>query len=439
MTDINYYCTACMKKKPGQGYCPFCGFHDKNIVSKPHQLAPRTIIAGKYLIGNVIGEGGFGITYIGLDLQNGNMVALKEFFPNGFVMRESTLTSTVTPYMGEKEEFFKHGREQFMGEATKLAKFNNLAGIVCVYECLSENETVYIVMEYIDGQTFKQYLNSMNQALPANQVFMMMRPIMTSLAQMHAQGIIHRDISPDNIMISKAGYMKLIDFGAARDFQGLDEKSLSVLLKPGYAPIEQYSSKGNQGPWTDVYAMCATMYRAITGISPEESTERLQNDTLQRPSAFGINIDAAKEVALMKGMAVRYQERISSMEELLFELDRWEEPQQQEEIIMQPQGVEFLQSEEQYGGQQVEEHYQMNYYESDEKMPDFSDEGSFQMNSNQNDEAHNSAKKKLSTGAWVLIGIGIAAAVTIIALAIESASQPVSEWEALLNFAELLS
>lgn len=316
IVDIERLCMGCMMLYNKEEVCPHCGFSMKNYKLAPHQLPPKTILAGKYLAGKVIGEGGFGITYIGLDLNLNLKVAIKEYYPTGFVTRETTTTNTITPYVGEQGEFFDKGRTKFIDEARNLAKFRFMPGIVSVSDFFNENGTAYIVMEYIDGQTFKAYLAKMGGKIPAAQVFDMMKPVIESLGEVHKKGIIHRDISPDNIMITKDGYIKLLDFGAARDFSESGNKSLSVLLKPGYAPEEQYRSKGKQGPWTDIYALCATMYRAITGASPDESIERMSEDLVKPPSQLGIAIDPKQEAALMKGMSVLQKNRFQNIIEL---------------------------------------------------------------------------------------------------------------------------
>ena len=197
-----------------------------------------------------------------------------------------------------------------------MAKFFSLPGIVTIKDYFQENSTAYISMEFIDGYTLKDHLVAMGGKLPAAQVFDMMMPVMSSLAEIHKTGLIHRDISPDNIMINKEGQMKLLDFGAARDYTDTTNKSMSIMLKPGFAPEEQYRSKGNQGPWTDVYALSATIYRCITGITPEESIERVQTDSVKSPSALGLSLDPVREAALMTGMAVFQSNRYQSIPEL---------------------------------------------------------------------------------------------------------------------------
>ena len=318
--SIDLLCMGCMAIREADGVCTHCGFDEESYISAPHHLPLRTILNGKYLIGRVLGEGGFGITYLGWDLNLDLQIAVKEFYPTGFVTRENTTTNTVTPFTGEKEQFFQTGRNKFVEEAKRLAKFYALPGIVSVKDFFLENGTAYIVMEYVEGETLKQRLANAGGKLPALQVFEMMKPLMGSLSEIHNVGIIHRDISPDNIMITKGGIIKLLDFGAARDFSGSGNRSLSVMLKPGYAPEEQYRTRGKQGPWTDVYSLCATMYKAITGITPDESSERMRNDEVKRPSQLGIAITAQQENALMRGMEVLQENRMQSVEELSVEL-----------------------------------------------------------------------------------------------------------------------
>ena len=299
-----------------KAYCPYCGFKADAAEQSPHHLPPETILNGKYLIGRVLGEGGFGITYLGWDLNLDMKVAIKEYYPAGFVTRENTVTTTVTPFSGDKREAYISGLEKFVGEAKSLAKFYILPGIVSVKDFFKENGTGYIVMEYVEGITLKQYLQKEGGKLPVIQVLEWVKPLITSLSQMHEKGIIHRDISPDNIMITPHGEIKLLDFGAARDISADGAKSLSVLLKPGYAPEEQYRTRGIQGPWTDVYGLCATIYKAITGQTPPESMERVHEDTLEPPTKLGVSLNEDKEAVLLKGLAILQKNRYQTMNEL---------------------------------------------------------------------------------------------------------------------------
>ena len=305
------------ERRSPDGICEFCGFDVRTFELPRHHMRPFTILAGKYLIGNAIGEGGFGITYIGMDLNLEVKVAIKEYYPQGAAVRDCrTNDSTVWSYSKSTQVFFEEGREKFINEAKTIAKFRNVPEIVGVIDFFRENQTAYIVMEYLDGQTLKQYLKVKGGKIPADELLRMMKPLIASLGKLHAQGLIHRDISPDNIMIMKDGSIKILDFGGARDFVSQNGKSMSVLVKHGYAPEEQYRSRGDQGPWTDVYALCATMYRCITGKIPPEALDRLYEDELKPISSFGVNCPKCIEQAITKGLSVRKDGRYQSMEEL---------------------------------------------------------------------------------------------------------------------------
>ena len=296
------------------GVCPVCGFNEYTHKHLPHHLRCGTILGGNYILGKKIGEGGFGITYMGLDLNLNMRVAIKEYFPAGCVNRNTEVSNTITVFDGEALRAFEHGRDKFIEEARTIAQFQESDGIVSVKDFFLENGTAYIVMEYLDGENLKDFLSKRGGRVSVEDALKMLRPILSSLFQLHKNGLIHRDISPDNIMITKKGKVKLIDFGAARDVNV--NKSLSIQLKPGYAPEEQYRTHGNQGTWTDVYALCATIYRMITGAVPEESNERLIEDHLKAPSSLGVNIHPETERILMQGLAVRHTERIQNIETL---------------------------------------------------------------------------------------------------------------------------
>ncbi len=311
-----------MKLKPNRGICPHCHFnleqYENEMVKKGlHYLQPGSILNGRYMVGKVLGEGGFGITYIGWNLNLDMPIAVKEYFPKGFVARNTDQTDVVSVLLGGgKGQFYLKQKDRFLDEAKTLGRLENIDAIVSVKDCFAENGTAYIVMEYLDGEDFGKYLRKNGGKLPARQVFDMMEPIIKALALIHKDnnGLIHRDISPDNIRITADAKIKLMDFGAARETD--DEKSLSVVLKPGYAPEEQYRTRGKQGPWTDVYGLCATIYRAIVGKKPIESLERAVDDRLKTPSELGIPIHPKRENALMKGLAVLAKNRWQSMDEL---------------------------------------------------------------------------------------------------------------------------
>ena len=315
---VENLCINCMREMKSQtGVCEHCGFDERKYDFPQHHMRPFTILAGKYLIGKAIGEGGFGITYIGMDLELEARVAIKEYYPQGAAARDNrTNDGTVRSYSENTRTFFEEGREKFINEARTIARFRELPEIVGVIEFFRENQTAYIVMEYLDGQTLKQYLKTNGGKIPADELLRMMKPLISSLGKVHSQGLIHRDISPDNIMLMQDGSIKILDFGGARDFVSQNGKSLSVMVKHGYAPEEQYRSHGDQGPWTDVYALCATMYRCITGKIPPEALDRLYQDELKPISSFGVNCPKYIEEAIIKGLSVRKDGRYQSMEEL---------------------------------------------------------------------------------------------------------------------------
>ena len=281
-------------------------------------LTIGSILNSKYKIERILGEGGFGITYQATDIIVNETVAIKEYFPATMVTRDTTngYTKDITIITSSDKNGFEKGLAKFAEEAANLAKFRNVSGIVSVKTFFYENNTGYMVMEYIEGITLKEYLASNEGKIPYDKVIAMLMPIMDALNSIHKVGIIHRDISTDNIMLSKDNQIKLIDFGAARYVGNEDEKSLTIMLKEGYAPPEQYRSDAKQGPWTDVYALCATMYRMISGNTPVDSIARvMEKDTLVRLDKFE-NIPSNIADAIHKGMAVNVAGRYRSIEKL---------------------------------------------------------------------------------------------------------------------------
>lgn len=304
------YCLSCMKPMQGD-CCPFCGCAQTTQAAVYH-LKPGTVLNRRYLVGRALGEGGFGITYIGRDLTLGRRVALKEYYPNGFAVRNHTASDQVE-VITSGSKAFSAGLQRFLQEAQILAQFDGEPGVVDVCDFFNANETAYIVMEYLDGITLKKYIDQ-HGPMPPETLLGLMRPLIHALEKVHQQGLIHRDISPENIMLLKNGDLKLLDFGAAREV--INTKTLSVMLKPGYAPEEQYRSKGRQGPWTDVYALCATMYTCLTGVVPEDSLQRVFQDNLCAPSQLCPALTQRQERVLLKGLQIRGEERFASMDEL---------------------------------------------------------------------------------------------------------------------------
>lgn len=284
-----------------------------------HCLRKGTRLIGRYTIERVLGQGGFGITYLGIDELHEKKVAIKEFFPQGIVTRNIEYEDAVTvTFVGEKDNYNK-GKEKFLKEARIMARFSKDEGIVKAQDFFEINNTAYIVMEYLEGITLKQYLRE-NERIEPEELLELFVPLIESLDEIHSQGLIHRDISPDNIMVLLGGKIKLMDFGAARDYTDFGEKSLSLILKPGYAPPEQYQTHGVQEPWTDIYALCATMYKCLTGENPPDAIERVMDDNLKEISEFGIPVSKQMEETIIKGMSISARNRYQNIEEFCEDL-----------------------------------------------------------------------------------------------------------------------
>lgn len=314
------FCPGCLRDTEFEnGVCAKCGFDMNGYTVMPHHLVPGTLVKQRYKIGRVLGEGGFGITYIGIDTVLNLKVAIKEFYMSGYVNRNHDASPNVFATLGTHRDTFEKNREKFLNEARVLAQFYGEAGIVGVRDFCEENGTAYIIMDFLNGVDLKTYLEQKGRLAPEEAVKLLM-PVMTSLQHVHAEGIIHRDISPDNIMVMEDGSTKLLDFGAAREISQTDIKSLSVILKPGYAPEEQYRSKGRQGPWTDVYALAATLYKCIVGATPDDAMERMYRDRLPSPAAADAACPIAISNVIIKGLAVRQADRYQDVATFLADL-----------------------------------------------------------------------------------------------------------------------
>ena len=315
------YCYGCMKPiETDDHMCGACGFDARAYVVAPHHLPPGTVLHERYLLGKVLGEGGFGITYVGRDTLLDMKVAVKEFYMNGYVNRNNTVSYEVLASVGTGSDLFAQNKAKFIEEARVLARFSNEVGIVGIRDFFEENGTAYMIMDFIEGTTLRTYLEKKGK-MPMRDVITIMEPVMHALQHVHEQNVIHRDISPDNIMITPEKQIKLLDFGAAREISKNDAKSLSVILKPGYAPEEQYRSRGQQGTWTDVYALSATMYRCISGITPDDAMERMFEDKVKPLHQICACTPAVSSV-IMKGLSVRKDGRYQSIRELRKDLER---------------------------------------------------------------------------------------------------------------------
>lgn len=309
-----------MKELQGQeGVCPECGYL-VDTKTPSHHLAPGTVFKSpnghSFLFGAVKGEGGFGLTYIGMELASKRRVAIKEYFP---VRCQPQRRSDGAIQPQERfEEVYRHGLKSFLSEASMLRAVEHIPSIVHVMDYFEEKNTAYMVMEYLDGASLYQVMQSREPIQP-QKLFLKFMPLMRDLARLHEAGVLHRDIAPDNIMWMPDGTLKLMDFGCARSLE--DGRSMTVILKPGFAPIEQYQTRGQEA-YTDIYALCATMYYCITGKNPPAAPERLtatfdnQQDPLARPSALGVRMKPEQEQILMWGLALQPSARPRKIGEL---------------------------------------------------------------------------------------------------------------------------
>lgn len=321
MSEKRIRCPYCFEDYCDEGPCPFCGWNGKNLPIDSVSLVPGTVLKERYELGRILGNGGFGITYLAWDRLFNHKVAVKEYMPSDLSTRGKGETQ-VTVFSGKKSDYYKKGKTKFLEEARLLAKFEKDPAIVSILDYFEDHGTAYNVMEYIDGRTISAILKERG-ILSAQETIGYILPIIESLKNVHEQGLIHRDIAPDNIMVTKDGQAKLIDFGSARyaAFNSA-EKSLTVMVKQGYSAPEQYLTKGERGSFTDVYAIGATMYRMLTGITPPESLERKtkimegDGDSLEAISKYAPN-SAYLEPVILDAMNVFVKKRIQNMQEFL--------------------------------------------------------------------------------------------------------------------------
>lgn len=311
-------CAGCTGLIENENIICKCGCDNQNAHNSIHCLPIGTVLIGEYVVGSVIGEGGFGITYVGWDLSLDIKVAIKEFFPNGYSSRNTTVSTDVIANIGRDGEYFEGKKEKFINEAKVLASFMDEPGIVSVQRFFRANNTAYIVMEFVEGTTLKEHLKSKGR-MSIEETLGVINPIMDSLAKVHGKNLIHRDISPDNIMMDVSGRGKLIDFGAARDTSDY-KTDMSVVLKYGFAPAEQYQSHGNQGPWTDVYALSATIYNCITGVVPISSIDRMAGEVLASPHELCATCSEAVSSVIMRGLSLNANDRYANISQFQKEI-----------------------------------------------------------------------------------------------------------------------
>ena len=307
-------CPGCMEPSQ-ENPCSRCGFDSRSPSGMEYALPLNTILAGKYVVGRVLGQGGFGITYIGWDLALERKVAIKEYYPSGQVSRTQG-TRSLTWYTTEQASVArKSGMEMFLKEARKMVKVDNIPGVVRVLELFQENGTAYIVMEFVEGETLKTRLQKTGP-LSWSQTKAIFEPVVHAMSKVHRAGLVHRDLSPDNLMLTADGSVKILDLGAAKDLNVNSGASSMQVAKSGFSPLEQYIQRGNSGPWTDVYAIAATIYYTLTGKLPPNAVDRLDHDTLSWSEPGLTALSPAALAALEHAMEVQISDRIQTMDEL---------------------------------------------------------------------------------------------------------------------------
>lgn len=317
------FCPRCFNEV-NSGLCSKCGFDVEAYESHSKALKPGTIIAGKYKMGAVLGIGGFGITYTCLDLNNRKIYAIKEFMPNNLAIRCEN--GEITVDNEEDRDVYNKGLETFLMEANILVDLKDVSGIVDMVHLVYENKTGYLVMEYLDGVSLKSVLKNSGTVEPDFALKVIIE-VANALKVAHSQGILHRDISPENIMIlndqrkSLEDRIRLIDFGAARYFSVEKNKDLSILLKRGFAPPEQYSLESPQGAYTDIYALAATYYKLVTGNTPPDARDsRAVHDTVERLDGKYLGVSKQVGEVMYKALSLDFRERYRNIDEFLYAL-----------------------------------------------------------------------------------------------------------------------
>ncbi|CAK0765817.1 hypothetical protein WCLP8_3890001 [uncultured Gammaproteobacteria bacterium] len=314
-------CQNCFELKAPVPVCPHCNYDSERQRRSGSHLTPGSRLHGRYQTGKVLGQGGFGATYLGWDDLLQVKVAVKEYFPTSLCSRVPG-EGKLVPFTDEHAEGFEAGIGKFLEEARILARLREISEIVSVQDFFEENHTAYMVMDLLVGETFKKFITDHGGKLPFRLALSTLAPMMRAMQAVHELGLIHRDLSPNNIFVTNLGETKLIDFGAARQAAKVAPQAFTVMLKIGYSPPEQYLQHSRQGPWSDVYAMAATMYCGLTGRPPVDAITRMQNDSLKPPSEMGVPVPAAFDQVLMAALDVDWQRRPQSMKSLLSLLEQ---------------------------------------------------------------------------------------------------------------------
>lgn len=316
-------CPNCFARMQGnRTVCSYCGFNLAETEQVQYALNPFTVVNNRYLLGRTLGAGGFGITYLAYDTNSGRRVAVKEYFPSSICIRSTAEQVEPQRY----HDAYESGKQKFYKEANLLASLRDCPCVVRVVDFFYEKNTAYIVMEYVDGITLKKYVKNSGGRVDFNTARNMVVDVAMSLAQVHNLNVLHRDISPDNIMVTTGGRVKLIDFGASRDYVNNRSGGLSVILKPGYAPPEQYSKVNPQGPYTDVYALACTFYRIVTGMNVPEANDRLCGRPVPAMNELCPEVPQYVSDAVDKALSLKYKTRTQDMVEFIRDITQSDQP-----------------------------------------------------------------------------------------------------------------
>lgn len=311
-------CDFCFEPMGPDGVCHKCGLTHDTYRLNGGLLPPGTNLLGKYIIGRVLGRGGFGATYLAYSSALDKVVALKEYLPLSISYRAKG-EEEVSVVSEDTKQVFDKGAKRFYEEARTISKFNKHSNIVSVYEFFYANQTVYYSMEYLQGNDLKNYIARKGGRIQEGEAINILKALCNALLVVHNAQILHRDIAPDNIFICDNGDVKLIDFGAAKQVVNVTQQVHSIILKQGFAPPEQYLAKGKQGPWTDIYAVGTTIYYALTGNIPTDALERYENAEIQFPE--DVRISTELKNILKKCLEFKYEDRYQNAMELFSDLD----------------------------------------------------------------------------------------------------------------------
>lgn len=310
-------CPNCFDTGYDSGECLKCGFREAYNQRSQRALPGGTILNGRYIVGKVLGEGGFGITYKACDIHKGGICAIKEYAPTATCRRREDGV-TIEPVEGETSYSYELGLNRFLEEAQILHKLGEITTVVQIMDCFKENKTAYFAMEYLDGANLGQILRVSKNRLPLEEITGIIAQVGSAMDTVHREAhIFHCDISPDNIYITREKQIKLIDFGSARENERQGADNGSVTLKLGFAPPEQYSSKMPHGPYTDVYALAATYYFALTGTHLPAAPSRLKKESYVPLKQTSLGVPEYISDAVDLALKLDYQSRTQTMREFV--------------------------------------------------------------------------------------------------------------------------